>query len=114
MANPVKTVQAGKTSFSYAAIKVWQLHLHHLVFRALVPAPCRPGARTSNPRKPPPPADHEWRDGECLPADTAAQRQPASELLANSDPDMLVSIKTAPPPPRLEASTQPDIESDPL
>src|SRR3989442_1422153 len=111
MANPVKTVQERKTSFSYVDVTVWPLHPARLVFRALALALCRPGARTSNPQKPPRVAGHEWKDAECLPAGRAAQKGPVSALLANSIQDTPVSARTVLPLPKLAASRQPDTMS---
>src|SRR5438105_7884939 len=114
MANPVKTVQERKTSFSYAGVTVWPLHPARLVFRALALVPCLPGARTSNPQKPPRVAGHEWKDAEFLPAGRDAQRGLVSALLANSIQDTPVSARTVLPPPMLAASRQPDTMSAPL
>src|SRR5438552_3928975 len=114
MANPVKTVQERKTSFSCADVTAWPLHPARLVFRALALAPCPPGARTSNPLKPPRVEGHEWKDEECLPAGRAAQKGPVSALLANSMQDTPVSARTVLPPPKPAASRQPDTMSAPL
>src|SRR5436190_12942519 len=114
MANPVKTVQERKTSFSYVDVTGWPLHPARLVFRALALEPCRPGARTSNPQTPPRVAGHEWRDAECLPVGRAAQKRLVSALLANLIQDTPVSAKTVLPLPMLAGSTQPDTMSAPL